>query len=351
MAIQDQADLPGAVPANAPKRRKVPQELSILLVMVGIALVFEALGWWILGESFLLNEQRLRIIILQMSVIGIIAVGVTQVIITAGIDLSSGSIVGISAMVAASLAQNPGYEHAIYPGLTGLNPVIPAAAGLAVGIVAGLINGLLIAKTGIPPFIATLGMYVSARGMAIAYTRGQPVGVLSDSYSSIGGNMPAWALSIPVPVIIFLVVAAVFHIALRYTRYGKFTYAIGANAQAARVSGINLGNHLIKVYTVAGFLSGLAGVVTSARVASGQTAMGTGYELDAIAATVIGGTSLAGGAGRITGTVIGVLILGIVISGFTFLRVDAYYQQIIKGGIIVLAVIVDQYRQKRRKGV
>ena len=311
--------------------------------MFGIALVFEALGWWIIGESFLLNEQRLRIIILQMSVIGIIAVGVTQVIITAGIDLSSGSLVGISAMVAASLAQNPGYEHAIYPSLTGLNPIFPVIAGLSVGVLAGLINGLLIAKTGIPPFIATLGMYVSARGMAIAYTRGQPVGVLSDSYSAIGSGW--W------PVVIFLAVALIFHIALRYTRYGKFTYAIGANAQAARVSGINLGNHLIKVYTVAGFLSGLAGVVTSARVASGQTAMGVGYELDAIAATVIGGTSLSGGAGRITGTVIGVLILGIVTSGFTFLRVDAYYQQIVKGVIIVLAVIVDQYRQKRRKGV
>ena len=347
MAIENPAETAGA--PDAPRRRKLAPEVSILLVMFGIALVFEALGWFVLGESFLLNEQRLRIIILQMSVIGIIAIGVTQVIITAGIDLSSGSIVGISAMVAASLAQNPGYEHAIYPSLTGLNPVIPVIAGLSVGLLAGCINGLLIAKTGIPPFIATLGMYVSARGMAIAYTRGQPVGVLSDSYSSIGGNLPSWLLGIPVPVVIFLFVALIFHIALRYTRYGKFTYAIGSNAQAARVSGIDLGGHLIKVYAVAGLLSGLAGVVTSARVASGQTAMGVGYELDAIAATVIGGTSLAGGAGRITGTVIGVLILGIVTSGFTFLRVDAYYQQIVKGVIIVLAVVIDQYRQKRRK--
>jgi inositol transport system permease protein len=144
-------------------------------------------------------------------------------------------------------------------------------------------------------------------------------------------------------------VAAIFFIALRYTRYGKFTYAIGANVQAARVSGINIGRHLIKVYAIAGLLAGLAGVVTSARVVSGQPGMGVMYELDAIAATVIGGTSLTGGVGRITGTVIGVIILGVVTSGFTFLRIDAYYQEIVKGGIIVAAVIADQYRQRRRR--
>ena len=147
----------------------------------------------------------------------------------------------------------------------------------------------------------------------------------------------------------FLLVAAIFHVMLAYTRYGKFTYAIGANPQAARVSGIDIGKHLIKVYAFAGLLSGLAGVMTAARAASGQPGMGVAYELDAIAAAVIGGTSLAGGVGRITGTVIGAIILGVVTSGFTFLKVGAYYQEIVKGIIIVAAVVIDQQRQNRRK--
>jgi inositol transport system permease protein len=324
-------------------RRRLPPEVSIFLVLIGIALLFEVLGWILIGQSFLLNRQRLMVMILQESVIGIIAVGVTQVIITGGIDLSSGSLVGATAMIAASFAQTSDYARAVFPTLTNLPVVFPVAIGLLAGLLAGLVNGSLIAYTGIPPFIATLGMMVSARGVANWYTHGQPVSFLSDSYAAIG----SWIW----PVIIFLAVAAIFHIALRYTRYGKFTYAIGANAQAARVSGINIRGHLIKVYAIAGMLSGLAGVVASARAISGQAGMGVAYELDAIAASVIGGTSLTGGVGRITGTVIGTIILGVVTSGFTFLRIDAYYQQIVKGGIIIAAVVIDQHRQRKRRKV
>jgi inositol transport system permease protein len=331
---------PLAVPAMA-KNRRWPPEVSILLVLFGIALTFELLGWIVVGQSFLFNSQRLTVMILQVSVIGIISVGVTQVIITGGIDLSSGSVVGLTAMVAASLAQQSDFARAVYPSLTGLPVIVPVAAGLIVGAAAGLVNGTLIATTGIPPFIATLGMMVTARGVAKWYTRGQPVSMLSEPYAAIGSGI--W------PVVIFLAVALIFHIALRYTRYGKFTYAIGANVQAARVSGINVGAHLIKVYALAGLLAGLAGIVTSARAISGQAGMGVMYELDAIAASVIGGTSLSGGVGRITGTVIGTIILGVMTSGFTFLRVDAYYQEIVKGIIIVAAVIADQYRQRKRK--
>lgn len=340
MATQQATKALTALPA---KRRRWPPEVSILLVLVGIALAFELLGWIFIGQSFLFNSQRLTVMILQVSVIGIIAVGVTQVIITGGIDLSSGSVVGLTAMVAASLAQQSDFARAVYPSLTGLPVIIPVLAGLAIGAGAGVVNGTLIATTGIPPFIATLGMMVTARGFAKWYTRGQPISMLSDSYAAIGSGI--W------PVIIFLAVALIFHIALRYTRYGKFTYAIGANVQAARVSGIDVGKHLIKVYAIAGLLAGLAGVVTSARAISGQAGMGVMYELDAIAATVIGGTSLSGGVGRITGTVIGTIILGVMTSGFTFLRVDAYYQEIVKGIIIVAAVVVDQYRQGKRKKV
>jgi len=295
---------------SARRARGFPPEASILLVLIGLALTFELLGWILVRQSFLLNEQRLVVMILQVSVIGIIAVGVTQVIITGGIDLSSGSVVAVTAMVAASLAQSSDAVRAVYPSLTDL-PV---------------------------PFIATLGVMVSARGIAKWYTHGQPVSMLTDAYADIGGGA--------VPVMIFLGTALIFHIALRYTRYGKFTYAIGANPQAARISGINVAGHLIVVYTIAGTLSGLAGIVTSARAVSGQAGMGMMYELDAIAAAVIGGASLAGGVGRITGTVIGTLILGVVTSGFTFLRIDAYYQEIVKGAIIVAAVIADQYRHR-----
>jgi inositol transport system permease protein len=330
-----------AAEAGALKRwRRLPPEAGILLVLLALALAFEILGWIVVRQSFLLNEQRLLVMILQVSVIGIIAIGVTQVIITGGIDLSSGSVVALTAMVAASLAQASDAARAVYPSLTDLPVVVPLAAGLAVGAAAGLVNGALIAWTSIPPFIATLGVMVTARGFAKWYTHGQPVSMLTDSFTEIGSGA--------VPVVIFLATALVFHIALRYTRYGKFTYAIGANAQAARVSGINVGRHLIGVYMIAGTLSGLAGVVTSARAESGQAGMGMMYELDAIAAAVIGGASLSGGIGRITGTVIGTLILGLVTSGFTFLRIDAYYQEIVKGGIIVAAVIADQHRRRGR---
>ena len=326
--------------AERAKRRRIPQELSILLVLIGIALVYELLGWIFVGQSFLMNTQRLTIMILQVSVIGIIAVGVTQVIVTGGIDLSSGSVVGMTAMIAASFAQASTWPRALYPGLTDLPFIIPSGVGLLIGLAAGFINGQLIARTKIPPFIATLGMMVSARGVAKWYTKGQPVSGLGDQFTFIG--MGIW------PVIVFLIVALIFHIALRYTRYGKFTYAIGANVQAARISGVNVEKHLIKVYAIAGLLAGLAGVVTAARAQTAQAGMGMSYELDAIAAAVIGGTSLTGGVGRITGTVIGTIILGVMTSGFTFLRIDAYYQEIVKGFIIVAAVIVDVYRQKKR---
>jgi len=339
----DQITEVAAQSSRTGQRRRMPPEVSILLVLVGIALAFELLGWIFVGQSFLLNKQRLVVMILQVSVVGIISVGVTQVIITGGIDLSSGSIVGVTAIMAASLAQTSDFARAVYPALTDMPVIVPIAVGLLVGLAAGVVNGSLIAFTGIPPFIATLGMMVTARGVAKWYTRGQPVSMLSDSYAFIGTGAN--------PVIIFLAVAVIFHIALRYTRYGKFTYAIGANVQAARVSGINVGRHLIKVYAIAGLLSGLAGIVISARAISGQAGMGVMYELDAIAAAVIGGTSLAGGVGRMMGTVVGTIILGVVTSGFTFLRIDAYYQEIVKGIIIVAAVIADQYRQRKlRRG-
>lgn len=324
-----------------PSRRKWPPELGIFLVLVGISLFFEALGWWVNGQSFLMNPERLQIIILQMAVIGIIAIGVNLVIITSGIDLSSGSVVAAAAVVSASLAQVSDFPRAVFPHLTDLPMVWPLLAGTTIGLLIGLLNGSLIAFTAIPPFIATLGTMVAARGFAKWFTGGMPVSMLTDDFAWIGSGA--------IPVFIFLVIAAIFHVVLRYTRFGKFTYAIGANRQAAIVSGINVNRHLIWVYAIAGLLSGIAGSVTAARAISGQSGMGVMYELDAIAAVVIGGTSLSGGIGRITGTLIGVLILGVMTSGFTFIRIDAYYQEMVKGAIIVAAVVADQYRQRNRR--
>ena len=321
--------------------KKLPPEFNIFLVLLGMALLFEILGWIFVGQSFLINKRRLIIMILQVSVIGIIAVGVTQVIIMAGIDLSGGSLVALSAIVAASLAQNSTYSKAVFPHLTDLPFLIPVLAGIGAGLIAGFISGSLIARTGIPAFIATLGMLVSARGAAAWYNNGKPVSFLSDEFTNLGQG--AW------PVAIFLTVALVFHILMRYTKYGKHTYAIGSNEEAARVAGINIKRHKIIVYSIAGALSGLAGVVTASRAMSAQAGMGMMYELDAISAAVIGGTSLFGGRGRITGTLIGVLILGVITSGFVFLRINAYYQDMVKGAIIVGAVILDQYRNNKLK--
>lgn len=327
--------------ARRPKRHK-PAELNALLGLVGIALVFEILGWMLQGQSFLLNPQRLQIMILQVSVVGIIAIGVTQVIITGGIDLSSGSVAGATAMIAMSFAQVGTYERAVFTdqGWVDLPVIAPLLIGLACGVVAGVVNGALIAYTKIPPFIATLGMMVTARGIAKWWTRGQPVSFPTESFASIGQGMT--------PVLIFIAIAVLFVLILRYTVYGKHTYAIGSNQDAARMSGINVERHLVLVYTIAGVLAGLAGMVLAARGLTAQAGMGVMYELDAIAMAVIGGVSLSGGRGSIIGTTIGMLIFGVIISGFTFLRLDAYYQEMIKGAIIVVAVVADVYRQKRR---
>jgi inositol transport system permease protein len=243
-------------------------------------------------------------------------------------------------MIAMSFAQIGTFDRALYPGLTDLPVVVPVAIGLIVGAICGGINGALIAYTRIPPFIATLGMMVTARGFAKWYTKGQPISFPTDSFAALGKGMT--------PVLIFLAVAVVMHVVLRYTRYGKFTYAIGANAQAARVTGIDVERHTVKIYAIAGLLSALAGIVVAARGLTAQAGMGQMYELDAIAMAVIGGVSLSGGRGSVLGTCIGMVIFGVIISGFTFLRLDAYYQEMLKGLIIVAAVVADVYRQKKR---
>lgn len=337
-------------------KRTWPNEINVFFALILIVAAFEILGRLFLGESFLFNtrpdvdtlfnEQRLQVIILQVSIVGIIAIGVTQVIISGGIDLSSGSIVGATAMIAMSFAQtavvngNPN-PKAIFPGyLMDLPVIAPILVGLACGLLAGFTNGALIAYTRIPPFIATLGMMVSARGLSKWWSKGNPISFPTESFAAIGKGM--------MPVIIFIVLAILFQLILTYTKYGKHCYAIGSNEDASRTVGIKVEHHKILVYTIAGLLASIAAIVLSSKNLTAQAGMGVMYELDAIAMAVIGGISLSGGRGSIIGTVLGALIFGVIISGFTFMQLDAYYQEMVKGLIIVGAVVLDQWRQRRK---
>lgn len=325
--------------------------LNAFIRKYAIVLIFIAMfiTMTFLTDAFL-QPRNLVNVVRQISVVGLIAIGVTMVIITTGIDLSSGSVLALAAVFAASLAQQPDWHDAKYPGLV-VPVIVPIVVALAVGVVCGAINGALIARFKIPPFIATLGMMTVARGFALIYSN-RPVSGLTDTYNFIGQGeilkvIPIQPpLGIPIPVIILAVVAIGAHILLNHTRFGRHVYAIGGNEQAALISGLNVGRIKIGVYTIAGLLSGLAGLVLSSRIGSGQAGLAVGYELDAIASAVIGGTSLSGGIGTIWGTIIGALIIGVLNNGLDLLNVSAYWQTIVKGSIIVIAVIIDERKNR-----
>ncbi|MCG8569192.1 MAG: ABC transporter permease [Spirochaetes bacterium] len=325
-----------------PKRvnySRILRDFSMLIILIFMVIVFS-----IIQPAFLSGRNILNIMT-QISYIGLIALGVTMVIIALGIDLSSGSVLALAAVVAASFAQSSDWEVLKYPGLQDLPFVVPLLAGMLVGTICGAINGTIIAKTGIPPFIATLGMMTAARGLALIYSNGRPISGLHDAYCFIGGGKIG---PIPFPVIILVVMALISHTMLKHTKFGKYNYAIGGNEQAARVSGINITKYKILIYTYAGMLAGLAGVVLSSRVSSGQPGFGNMYELDAIASAVIGGTSLNGGIGTIPGTLVGAMILGVLNNGLVLMNVDANWQQVVKGVIIIGAVVMD-VRKNRLK--
>jgi inositol transport system permease protein len=345
-------------------------EFGVLLALVIITVVFEVLNR-IDGGSFLFNmranasglfnQQRLDIIILQVAITGVIAIGVTQVIITGGIDLSSGSIVGATAMIVMSFAQtalvngNPNPKAIFGAWAMDLPVIVPIVVGLACGLAAGLVNGSLIAYTKIPPFIATLGMMVSARGVARWWSNGNPISFPTEGYAQLAngdliGRLTFGLLHWPGqnPAMVFILLAILFHLIMRYTLYGKRCYAIGSNEDAARMSGINVARHKVLVYSIAGMLAAIAAIMLTSKNLTAQAGMGVMYELDAIAMAVIGGISLSGGRGSIIGTVLGALIFSVIISGFTSIRLDAYYQDMVKGAIIVGAVVLDQWRQRRR---
>lgn len=298
-----------------------------LLIVFGIICLIISL----ITPQFL-TISNLTIIVTQVSINALLAFGVTFVIITGGIDLSLGSIVAVSGVTSAMLAHPDSYPV-----------LIPIIMGLLAGLLMGAFNGFIITKSKIAPFIVTLGTMTIGRGLALILSDGRPVSNLSDSFNYLGSGT---VLGIPVLILIFILVFALCAIILSKTILGRYIYAIGGNEQAARASGINIDRVKLSVYSISGLLAGLAGILLASRITTGQPNAGAGFELDAIAAVVIGGTSTAGGRGTMAGTLIGVLLIGVINNGLDLLNVTSYYQQVVMGIIIIGAVVLDSLNQK-----
>ncbi|RAK16876.1 monosaccharide ABC transporter membrane protein (CUT2 family) [Anoxybacillus vitaminiphilus] len=327
VSVVDKREKSKVSSSSKEKVSRILNRYGMLFILIALIILMSILSPTFFTTGNLLNIVR------QMSVVGIVAIGVTIVIITTGIDLSSGSVIALVSVAAASFAHPDTYPL-----------IVPIAIGLGLGLLTGVINGTIISKAKIAPFIVTLGMMTAARGAALLITDGRPVGNLSDSFKFIGQGS---VLGIPVPIIIFGVVGLISYILLNKTKFGKYVYAIGGNEQAAMIAGVNVDRYKIFVYGYAGLLSGVAGIILTSRISSGQPTAGVMYELDAIAAAVIGGTSLAGGIGAIGGTIIGALIIGVMNNGLDLLNVSPYWQQILKGVIITVAVFIDSRKNRK----
>jgi len=313
---------------------------GIAFILLGMVVLMT-----VLKPSSFPTTRNILNVLNQSAIVGIMALGITLVIISKGIDLSVGSVLALSGAVAASLSQTEAASIKIYENLGPMPVVIPIIAALAVGALCGAISGGLIAFTGIPAFISTLGMMTIARGAVFLYTKGQPISKLSDGMLFFGDTVFG---VIPVPILVYAVVIIITAVIMGYTRFGKSVYAIGGNIHAAEISGIKVKKNLILIYAYCGLMAGLAAIVFTGRVASIHPGAATGYELKAIAATTIGGTSHSGGIGTIWGAVVGAIILSVLSNGFTLMGVDPYWQQIVEGMIIIGAVILDMRKNAKK---
>jgi putative xylitol transport system permease protein len=278
-----------------------------------------------------LTAGNLTNVLRQVSINGILAVGMTFVILTGGIDLSIGSLLALAGMVGASLVV----------GVDAHAPITAVLVAIVVGTSLGACNGILIAWVRLPAFVVTLGMLSAVRGLTLIYSRGMPISNLSPGFKFLGQGI-AWG--VPVPVLLFAATVLAAWIVLRYTIYGRRIYAVGGNIRSARTCGINASGIIFSVYVLMGAMSALAGLILTARTTAALPQAGVAYELDAIAAVVIGGTSLSGGVGSVVLTVVGVLIIGLLNNGLDLLGISSYYQQVIKGLMIVAAVLIDKAR-------
>lgn len=301
---------------------------SVLLILLGIGLVFS------LGSDRFLTPSNLMNIALQTSIIAIIAIGMTFVILTAGIDLSVGSVVALCGALAAGLAVRQ--ELGTFTGIG-----LALLAGAAVGV----LNGLLIVKGKMPPFVATLSTLAIARGLTLVYTEGRPISGIDERFIFLGSGE---ILGIATPVIILAIVFVVAYIVLRSTRFGNYVYATGGNEEVSRLAGVRTSVITLSVYIISGFLAALGGVLLVARLWSAQPNAAVGLELDAIAAPVLGGVSLFGGVGNVTGALVGAFILGILSNGLNLMGVPSFWQQVIKGVVLILAVMLDVLTKRRR---
>ena len=279
-----------------------------------------------------LSLSNITNVFTQVSVNAIIAVGMTFVILTGGIDLSVGSTLAISGALSASIIKSTGSVT--------LAIIVAALVGIAIG----LVNGLLISKGKLQAFIATLATMTIFRGATLVFTNGTPISKLPEKFVNIGNGKIGF---MPIPVIITVIVSIIAIYVLSQTRFGRYLYALGGNEDSARLSGINTDKIKTLVYVVSGFASSIAGVIITSRIASASPNAGTSFELDAIAAVVIGGTSLAGGEGKVTGTLIGALIIGVLNNGLNLMNVSPFYQSIVKGLVILIAVLLDKKSRKK----
>ena len=297
-----------------------------------IGLVVLCAVLWALTPHFLTVSNLLNIA-QQTSINAIVAAGMTYVILSGGIDLSVGSIVALAGVALGAMLQG------------GQSPFIAIPGAIAVGTACGLLNGALVSVGGLPPFIATLGMMSVARGTALVFTEGRPVSGFDEGFRWLATGSAGF---IPAPVLVMLIVYAIAHVVLTRTTFGRYVYAIGGNEEATRLSGVAVRFHKTAIYGVSGALSAVAAIVLTARLNSAQPIAGMMYELDAIAATVIGGTSLSGGSGSLVGTLVGALIMGVLRNGLNLLGVSSFLQQIVIGGVIVGAVLVDTLLKRHR---
>jgi ribose/xylose/arabinose/galactoside ABC-type transport system permease subunit len=300
---------------------------ALLAEVVILTVLTSSFGGHTFFESTFLSWSNLSQVIRALSFIAIMAVGQSPVIISGGIDLAVGSLLGLTGVVTAVLLT------------MGVNVTVAVFAGLVVGLASGLINGLIITKAKLPPFIVTLGSMSMVRGLAFAITGGETIRNLPPGFLTIGQGS---FLEIPVPILMMAAVAIVVGIFLKSSTWGRYVYAIGGNEQAAVYSGVHVDKIKLIVYGLSGLCAGIAGVLFTARFGVGQSTAGLGYELDVIAAAVIGGISLSGGRGTILGAIIGSLLMGILRNGLVLLNVSPYWQQFAIGVVIILAVILDR---------
>ena len=315
---------------NAAEER-IHVRLESLLVLFGLCVAMTTLSPYFLSVSNFLN------ILLATSTIGVLAIAATFVIGSGGLDLSLGSVMGLSGVVGAYVGVN-----------LGMPSILGVLGCIAAGALAGFINGQLVTRAFVPAFIVTLGMLGLARGLALVISDGRVIYGLPDAMVYLGQGRP---FGIPMPVIIFLTVALVTHYILAFTRFGRYTLAIGDNENAARTAGIRVEHHRLVLYTLSGGLAGLAGMLFMARINSGDPTAGISYELTAITAAIIGGTNLFGGRGSILGSVIGALIMGVLQNGLNLLAVQSYYQQMAIGAVLIFAVFIDQYQIRKAADV